>query len=266
MDVTLRFLIVLFVVFSISLALLNIVKAGKFGLAVQDTEINPAVAEIGEPVSVKTNLMNTERNNVNCKVTAFCGDCSMDTREIRVGGNSSVPLSFEVDTGCMASGVYSIEVLVETDSSQQQIFNLGSLTIEEASPTIDADNPIEIADPTIDRITSIEETEPRIDEVIPIEEASPTIDDPTIDVIGEAESPEYNFASTSSTSFSWQYLLPVVPAGAVSSIMVVMHKRKKSQDQGVPNEQMPKIFNEILKFEQQIENGTLPKDKKNYIA
>ncbi len=46
MSVPFRILIVLFVVFLVSLALLSIAKAGKFRLTVKDTEINPAVAVI----------------------------------------------------------------------------------------------------------------------------------------------------------------------------------------------------------------------------
>ncbi len=133
----------------------------------------------------------------------------------------------------MSSGIYSIEVLVETYSSQQEIFNLGSIIIEEASPTINEDIPIEIAEPTIDRTVSIEETEPALEEDL-IEVSEPTIED-----IEETELTKYTFASNSSTTFSWQYLLPVVPAGVVSLIMIVMHKRKKSKDQGILNEQKP---------------------------
>jgi len=97
----------------------------------------------------------------------------------------------------MSSGIYFIEALVETDSSQQEIFNLGSLIIiEEASPTIDEDIPIEIAEPTIDRIVSIEETEPALEEDL-IEVSEPTIED-----IEENELTKYTFASNSSNSFS----------------------------------------------------------------
>jgi hypothetical protein len=89
---SIRVLILLFVLLTISLILLSDAKAGKFGLEVQDVEINPAVAIVGDLVSINLNIINTERNNINCRVTAFCGDSTLDTIETKVGGLSSIPL------------------------------------------------------------------------------------------------------------------------------------------------------------------------------
>jgi hypothetical protein len=209
-------------------------------------EINPAVAVIGERVSIKFNVINTERNNINCGVAAFCGDSALDIREIKVGGLSSIPLLFELDTSSMATGFYSIETIVETDSGQQKLFSLGGISVDE-EPLIDGGIPIEEAEPTIDQIQDIDE-------------------EPLIDENGEAESTKNTFVSTNSTSFNWEYLLPVVPAGVVSSVMIIQYKRKRSQDQAMPKEKISSMFNEILKIEQQIENGGSSEDNTNYIA
>jgi hypothetical protein len=167
-----RVLILLFIILTISLILLSSTKAGKFGIEVQDVEINPAVAIIGDLVRIKLNIINTERNNINCKITAFCGDSALDTVETKVGWLSSIPLSFELDTGCMSSGVYSIEAIVEADSGQQKLFSLGYFSADE-------------------KLT--------INEGIPIEEAEPSLDES-----GEAESTKNTFVSTNSTSFNWE--------------------------------------------------------------
>ena len=46
------------------------VKSEAFGLVVQDAEIAPAVAKIGEPVSIGVTIKNVGRNATRCNVTA----------------------------------------------------------------------------------------------------------------------------------------------------------------------------------------------------
>ena len=126
------FLVGLFVV---ALFFLKGVRADISGLLVQNAEINPAVAEIGEHVSVKMKIRNIQRNDKCCNVTLFCGDCVVETKKVNIAHQSSVPMCFELNTSLMSTGVYSIEVLIEEPSGQQKIFDLGSIPIEEANAT-----------------------------------------------------------------------------------------------------------------------------------
>ena len=111
---------------------LHSVKGEFFGLVVQDAEISPAVAKIGELVNIDVTIKNVGRNATRCNVTAFCGDCVVEgIQEVTIASQTSVPLFFELNTSYLSTGVYSIEILVEEKSGQQKIFDCGIITIEQ---------------------------------------------------------------------------------------------------------------------------------------
>ena len=197
-------------------------RADVSGLLMQNTEINPAVAQIGEHVSIKLTMRNVQRNDTCCNVTLFCGDCIVDTKKINIPKQSSVPMCFGLNTSSMSAGVYSIEVLVEEPSGQQKIFYVGSIPIEEAGAT------------------TPEATEPEPNEAADLEPSG-------------------------AAYFNWQFLLPIAPVGATATVLVLRKQRNKKQDQVAPEEQLPHMFNEILKFEGEIESG-ISEENKRYIC
>lgn len=183
---------------------LSSVRGESFGLVVQDVEISPVVAKIGELVGIGVTIKNVGKNATRCNVTVFCGDSVVEgVQEIMVDSQTPVPLFFELNTSSMSAGVYSIEILVEETSGQQKIFDLGIITIEQ------------------DDLTN---ADVKLHACLP-------------------------------------YLLPVVPAGAAASILVMRKRSKKSQDPVIPKEQLPHVLNEILKFEEKVETE-IPDDTK----
>lgn len=110
------------------------------GLVVQDAEIVPAVAKVGELVSIGMSIKNVGKNTMSCNVTTFCGDCIVGIQEIStIAPKASIPLSFQLNTSNLSTGVYSIEVLIENPSGQQQIYDLGTITIEQDALTTPED-------------------------------------------------------------------------------------------------------------------------------
>lgn len=193
--------------------LLHNVRAEPFLLGVQDVEIAPAVAKIGELVRFNMNIKNNGKNTTSCNVTTYCGDCVVGIQEIpTIAPQASIPLSFLLNTSNLSSGVYSLEVLIEKPSGSQKIFDLGNITIEQ------------------DDLTTTDVTDPRP-------------------------------SSTSPAYSTLPYLLPVVPAGATASILILRKRRNKSQDPATPKGQLPHMLNEILKFEKKVETE-IPDDKK----
>ncbi len=197
-------------------------KADVSGLLVQNTEITPAVAEIGEHVSIKIMIRNIQRNDTFCNVTLFCGDCVVGTKKINIPHQSSVPVCFTLKTGSMSAGVFSIELLVEEPSGQQKTFYLGSIPMEEAGATA----------------PDVVEPEPN--------EAS-------------------DLEASGSSYFNWQFLIPIAPVGATATVLVLRKQRNKKQDSVAVEEQLPQMFNEILKFEGEIESG-ISDENKRYIC
>ena len=175
-------------------------------MVVQDAEIAPAVAKIGEPVSIGVTIKNVGKNATRCNVTAYCGDCVVEgTQEVTIASQTSVPLFFRLNTSYLSTGVYSVEILVEKESGNQKIFDCGVITIEQ--------------------------------------------DDPT------------SASSVSPALSTLPYLLPVVPAGATASVLVLRKRRNKSQEPEIAEGELPNMLNEILKFEKKVETET-PDDKK----
>ena len=201
---------------------LKSVRGEPFGLVVQNAEISPAVAKIGELVGIGVTIKNVGKNAVRCNVTLFCGDCIVGIQEVDIDSKTSVPLFFELNTSFISAGVYSIEVLVEKPSGQQKIFDLGTIPIDQND------------------LIAPDGTEP---ETIPIDQdglVTPDLTDP-------------NPSSTNPVYSSMLYLLPVVPAGAAATVLVLRKRRNKSQDPAIPKEQLPHMLNEILKFEEKVE-------------
>jgi hypothetical protein len=276
-----RIFVLMVALLSFSLFFPMVAKADNFGLLVQHVEINPKVAELGETVSIEFDIKNTEKNITSCTVSAFCRDCILETQEITVGAKSSTTLFFELDTSCMGTGVYSIEALIEIPSGGQKTFNLGSIPIEENNTT-EEDMPVDEYNSTEENIPTEEDNS--TEEVTPVEEDNST--EENIPVEEDIPTEENNLSidenketeSTNSAFFNWQYLLPVVPIGAVASALILRRTRKESQDLVIlgdqlsnstnpvnPKDKISHMFNEILKLEEnKVEDETSPEAKKKY--
>jgi len=65
------------------------------------------------------------------------------------------------------------------------------------------------------------------------------------------------------------YLIPILLIGAVVSFLVWNRKRKKINEQKLPEDLLPNLLNEVLNFEEKMEAGVektkSPSDDKNYI-
>ena len=65
------------------------------------------------------------------------------------------------------------------------------------------------------------------------------------------------------------YLIPIFLIGAVVSFLVWNRKRKKINEQKLPEDLLPNLLNEVLNFEEKMEAGVektkSPSDDKNYI-
>lgn len=151
LRVSMGYLVFLLGLVAVALFFLKGARADISGLLVQNVEINPAVAEIGEHVSVKMTIRNNQRNDMCCNVTLCCGDCVVGTKKLNIVHKSSVPVSFKLNTSLMSTGVYSIELLIEDSSGQQKIFDLGVIPIEEADATAPA-----VPEPEPDDVTELE--------------------------------------------------------------------------------------------------------------
>ena len=218
------------------------VRAMPFGLVAQDAEIAPAVAEIGELVSVNMTIKNTGDNTTSCNVTAFCEDYVVGIQEIcAIAPKASILLSFKLNTSNLSSGNYSIEVLIKKTSGEQKIFDLGTITIEQEDLT-----------------TPEDVTEPQVSPTNPLDpNNSPPDTNPT----------NSETLSPATIAYSdWQYalflvvLLPLVPAVAVASILVrrkQMNKiaselslrkpRNKSQEPAIRAREMEELEKEFEK-------------------
>lgn len=305
-----RVFVLMVALLSFSLLFPMVAKADNFGLLVQHVEINPKVAELGETVGIEFDIKSTEKNITSCTVSAFCGDRILGTQEITVGAKSSITLFFELDTSCMGTGVYSIEALIEISSSGQKTFNLGNIPIEENNTTeedmqVDEYNSNEESIPTEEDIPAEEdnttEENSATEENVPAEEGTPTNegtpveDAPTEEdnsteeytpVEGNNATEEINISidedketeSTNSGFSNWQFLVPVVPIGAVASVLILRRKRKESQDLVIlgdqlsnstnpvnPKDKVSHMFNEILTLEEtKAEDEDSPEAKKKY--
>ena len=129
--------VILVFLFSIMLFSPLVFASSNYNLVVLGIEINPNPAKLGQIVVIRFNVKNNEQNSTLCKVTANCGEYILGTQEINIGPRSETPVSFNLNTTTLNTGVYKIETLIEGPSGGQEIFNLGNIPIETESTNFD---------------------------------------------------------------------------------------------------------------------------------
>jgi hypothetical protein len=194
----------------------------------------------------------------------------------------------------------TIEENIPTEETKEDNSIEEDTPVEEGNTT-EEDMPVEEDSPTEENIPVEEEhsteennsTEENIptEEDIPVEEYSPTEENNTIkeDSPTEENIPveeENNLSidenketeSTNSGFSNWQFLIPVVPIGAMASVLVLRRTRKESQDLVIlgdqlsnstnpvnPKDKISHMFNEILTLEEnEAEDEDSPEAKKKY--
>jgi hypothetical protein len=104
-------------------------------LTVQNMKISPEVARIGENVRVEANIRNIGKNTTICDVTAFIGESVVKEFEgITISPHDSYFLRFTINTSSLPEGEYSVDMVVEEASSEEAIFDLGTIAVEQATP------------------------------------------------------------------------------------------------------------------------------------
>ena len=110
---------------------LNCAMGRNDGLLMQNKDISPAVATIGQTVEVSVNIRNNGKNNTVCNIKAYVGGLVVEERkEVVIPPQATIPMLFTFNTSSLTQGKYPIEAIVEEPSSQQTIFDLGTVTVE----------------------------------------------------------------------------------------------------------------------------------------
>ena len=103
-------------------------------LTLQNIKISPKIAEIGENVRVEAYIRNVGRNTTVCDITAFVGESVVEEfKGISIPSHDSYFLLFRINTSALPEGEYSVDIVVEEASSEEAIFDLGTMTIEETT-------------------------------------------------------------------------------------------------------------------------------------
>ena len=124
----------LFVIVFIS-SVLNIAICGPDRWVVQNKEISPKVAEIGQSVRVSANIRNVGRDKKTCNIRAYVGDCFVEEfKGITILPQDDYGFMFSVNTSSLFEGEYPVEVVIEEESNEQNAFDLGTVAIGQEIP------------------------------------------------------------------------------------------------------------------------------------
>lgn len=100
-------------------------------IIVQNIELSPKVANIGENVRVKANIRNTGKNSTTFNVKAFVGASAVEEfKDVTISPQDTFSLMFTVNTSSLSEGKYPVEILVEESAiEQQKVFDLGTIAV-----------------------------------------------------------------------------------------------------------------------------------------
>jgi hypothetical protein len=119
----------------IATSVLDSAGAATNRLVVQNVNISPRFAKIGENVQVKASIRNNEHETKNCHVKTFLGDSVIEEiKEISISPQDTFPLLFTIETSSLTQGEYPIEMVIEEAPNEQSLFSLGTLTVEQETP------------------------------------------------------------------------------------------------------------------------------------
>ena len=101
-------------------------------LLVQNVEISPRVATIGESVRIKANMRNTGRSTIKCDAKAFVGESVVEEfKGIIIPPGETFSLMFLVSNSSLKEGTNPVDMIVEEGSSGQSIYDLGSIQVQQ---------------------------------------------------------------------------------------------------------------------------------------
>ncbi len=101
-------------------------------LVVQNVDISPRIAKIGESVRVKANMRNAGKSTKNCDIKALvCESVVEEFKGIIISPGETVSLLFAVNTSSLNEGSNPVDIIVEDESSQPTIFDLGTIQVQQ---------------------------------------------------------------------------------------------------------------------------------------
>lgn len=124
-------LLSLLVALVIAASVSNCVMGARDKLLVQNVEISPRVAKVGESVGIKANIKNAGKFTKKCCVRAYVGESVVEEFEgITIPPGDIVPLMFSVNTSSLNEGTNPVGMVIEEESNEQEIFDLGNIQVQ----------------------------------------------------------------------------------------------------------------------------------------
>ena len=131
---SLSLLSLLFVIVVVS-SILNCAICGPDKILVLNVEISPKIAEIGQNVRVSAQLKNIGRDQKTCKIKACFGECVVEEfEEITIPPQDEYDFMFSVNTSSLSEGKYPVEVIVEEETNEQNVYDLGIVDVGQEIP------------------------------------------------------------------------------------------------------------------------------------
>ena len=104
-------------------------------IQVQNVEISPKIAEIGQNVRVTANIRNFGKQKKTCDVKACFGDYVVEElNEITIPPQDNYAFMFSVNTSSLSEGKYPVEVIIEEETNEQNAFDLGIVSVGQEIP------------------------------------------------------------------------------------------------------------------------------------
>ena len=125
-------LLPLLVFFVIAASILDSAMGAPNKLLVQNVDISPRVAKIGESVRIKANMRNVGRSTIKCDAKAFVGESVVEEfKGIIIPPGETFSLMFVVSNSSLKEGTNPVDMIVEEGSSEQSIYDLGSIQVQQ---------------------------------------------------------------------------------------------------------------------------------------
>lgn len=104
-------------------------------ILVNNVEISPKNAEIGQNVRVSAQLKNVGKDKKTCKIKACFGECVVEEfEEITIPPQDEYDFMFSVNTSSLSEGKYPVEVIVEEETNEQNVYDLGIVDVGQEIP------------------------------------------------------------------------------------------------------------------------------------
>ena len=101
-------------------------------LFIQNRDVYPTVAKIGDIVKVSVNIRNNGEDHKKCNFKAYVrGSVVEERKDIKVLPQTTFPILFTFNTSSLPEGKHPVEAIIEQTSSEQAKFDLGTITVEQ---------------------------------------------------------------------------------------------------------------------------------------